>query len=231
MIKHVGKHNNKKCVILFRTVPNEEHMCLVIYPDTLPRHIHDDVMTALESEAGQQAKEFSDYLFRYTLSDGNNALTTLHQEGMIKKVPTNQVIVTPNVKSTVRLDELNEILNKMAAGEEAVKELAQLDRNAGYTGKRRPPEQKTLGEVRAPRESRSQPAQVDTNISLTDVLTDEQIAAQRLAQAQKMAAEAKALLAESDRLQKEAQALMGTTEEQHGRSKTKKATKTKTQEA
>ena len=64
MIKHVGKHNSKKCVILFRTVPNEDHMCLVVYPDTLPRHIHDDLMAALESDSGQQAKEFSDYLFR-----------------------------------------------------------------------------------------------------------------------------------------------------------------------
>jgi hypothetical protein len=227
MIKHVGKHNSKKCVILFRTVPNEEHMCLVIFPDTLPRHIHDDIMSALESDSGQQAKEFSDYLFRYTLSDGNNALATLHKEGMIKKVPTNQVIVTPNVKSTVRLDELNEILNKMAMGEEAVKELANLDKNAGYTGKRRPQE-KTLGEVQAPRESRSTPAQVDTNVQLTDILSDEQLAAQRLAQSQKMAAEAKALLAESERLQKEAQALLGTTEEKNGRPKTKSA---KVQEA
>jgi len=229
MIKHVGKHNNKKCVILFRTVPNENHMCLVVYPDTLPRHIHDDIMTALESESGQQAKEFSDYLFRVTLSDGNNALTTLHKEGMIKKVPTNQVIVTPNIKSTVRLDELNEILNKMALGEEAVKELANLDKNAGLTGKRRPQE-KTLGEVRAPLESRSQPAQVDTNISLTDILTDEQLAEQRLAQARKMAADAKALLAESERLQKEAASLMGSTSENVS-TKTKKTRKTKTTEA
>jgi hypothetical protein len=186
-------------------------------------------MTALESESGQQAKEFSDYLFRVTLSDGNNALTTLHKEGMIKKVPTNQVIVTPNIKSTVRLDELNEILNKMALGEEAVKELANLDKNAGLTGKRRPQE-KTLGEVRAPLESRSQPAQVDTNISLTDILTDEQLAEQRLAQARKMAADAKALLAESERLQKEAASLMGSTSENVS-TKTKKTRKTKTTEA
>lgn len=231
MIKHVGKHNNKKVVILFRTVPNEEHMCLLIYPDTLPRHIHDDIMSALESDSGQQAKEFSDYLFRVTLQDGNNALATLHKEGMIKKVPTNQVIVTPNAKSTVRLDELNDILGKLAMGEEAVKELADLDKNAGLTGKRNRPQEKTLGEVRAPAESRSTPAQVETNVNLSDILTDEQLATQRLAQAQKMAAEAKALLAESERLQKEATALMGGTEEQNGRTKTKKTTKAKTQEA
>jgi hypothetical protein len=163
------------------------------------------------------------------MTDGSNALTTLHKEGMIKKVPTNQVIVTPNVKSTVRLDELNEILNKMAMGEAAIKELADLDKNAGISGKRRPQE-KNLGEVRAPLESRSQPAQVETNIALTDILTDEQLAEQRLAQARKMASDAKSLLAESERLQKEAAALLGSTEK-NVPATTKKTRKVKTQEA
>lgn len=229
MIKHVGKHNNKRCVILFRTVPNEEHMCLVVYPETLPRHIHDDVMAALESEAGQQAKEFSDYLFRVTLQDGNNALSTLHKEGMIKKVPTNQVIVTPNAKSNVRLDELNEILGKLALGEEATKELAELDKNAGLTGKKRVQE-RNLGEVRPPRESRSTPAQVDTTFSITDVLTDDQLAAQRTKQAEKMIADAKQLLAEAERLQKEAATLSGAIKED-GSTKPKKTAKAKAQEA
>lgn len=205
MIKHVGKHSSKKVIILYRTVPGEDHMCLVIYPEVLPRHIHDDIMKALESDPGQQAKEFSDYLFRYTLSDGNNALTLLHKEGMIKKVPTNQIIVTPTNSSSVRLDELNEILHKMEKGEEAIKELAELDKNKGYTGKKRKvTEDKNLGEVRVPSQSRSVPAQVETNISMNEVLTDEQLAAQRLAQAQKMIAEAKQLMAEAERLQAEA---------------------------
>lgn len=219
MIKHVGKHNNKRCLILFKTVPGEEHMCLVAYPDTIPRHIHDDIMKALESESGQQAKEFSDYLFRYTLVDGTNALQTLHKEGMIKKVPCNQVVVTPDSRSNVRLDELNSILKKMEAGEEAVKEMAALDKNAGMVTKKR----NNINEVGVPPASRTNEAVVQNNISINDVLTDEQIASQRLAQAQKMQQEARALLAEADRLQKEAQSLNGTT---NGR-KTKKTTKAK----
>lgn len=219
VIKHVGKHNNKRVVVLFKTVPGEDHMCLVVYPESLPKSIHDDVMKALESDAGQQAKNFSDYLFRYTLSDGNNALATLHKEGMIKKVPTNQVIITPNAKSTVRLDELNSILIKMEQGEEAVKEMAELDASAGMAPKRRVREQKDLGEVRVPPASRSQPAQVDSNISLTEVLSDADLAKQRLAQAKRMQDEAKALLAESERLQAEAARLDGST--------TKNATKPK----
>lgn len=223
MIKHVGKHNNKRVVILFKTVPNEDHMCLVSYTDTLPRHIHDDLMKALESESGQQAKEFADYLFRYTLADGNNALQLLHKEGMIKKVPCNQVIVTPDSRSTVRLDELNGILSKMALGEEAVKELADLDAGAGLTGKQRRKDD-NANELRTPANSRSIPANVDNAISINDVLTDEQLAAQRLAQAQKMQAEARSLLAEADRLQKEALTLNSAVPTD-GTTKTKKATK------
>ncbi len=227
MIKHVGKHNNKRCIVLFRTVPGEDHMCLVVYPESLPRHIHDDIMNALESESGQQAKEFSDYLFRFTMSDGNNALQVLHQEGMIKKVPTNQVIVTPNAKSNVRLDELNEILGKLAKGEEAVKELAELDANAGMTGKRRRADEgREPGELRAPRESRSTPAKVDNNISISDVLSDEDLAKQRLAQAQKLQNDAKALLAEAARLQEEALSLNGPVIK-NGTTKSKKTAKAK----
>ena len=55
MIKHVGKHNGKKIVLLWRRVPNENHMALVAYSDTLPRMIHDEVMKALESAIGQNA--------------------------------------------------------------------------------------------------------------------------------------------------------------------------------
>lgn len=226
MIKHVGKHNNKKIVILYRTVPGETHMCLLVYPEVLPRHIHDDLMKALESESGQQAKEFSDYLFRYTLSDGTNALTTLHKESMIKKVPTNQVIVTPTASSSVRLDELNEILNKMEQGEAAVKELAELDRNSGMTGKKkRVTESRNLGEVRVPSQSRSVPADVNTNITINEVLTDEQLAAQRITQAQKMITEAKQLMAEAERLQKEAANMSGATKETSN-VKTRKTKKT-----
>jgi hypothetical protein len=223
MIKHVGKHNNKKVVILYRTVPGETHMCLLVYPEVLPRHIHDDLMKALESDSGQQAKEFSDYLFRYTLSDGNNALTTLHKEGMIKKVPTNQVIVTPTNNSNVRLDELNNILTKMEQGEEAIKELADLDKNSGLSGKKkRVTENRNLGEVRVPSQSRSVPAEVETSISLTEVLSDEQLAAQRLAQAQKMITEAKQLMAEAERLQNEATNISGATKTNVKTRKTKK---------
>ena len=191
MIKHVGKHNNRKVVILYRTVPNEEHMCLVTYSDVMPRVIHDSVMSCLESPVGQQAKEFADALFRQTMGDGRNALNTLHAEGLIKKVPTNQVVVTANAQSTVRLDELNDILKKMEGGDEAKQRMADLDKNSGIKGTNR--EAKDVGE----------PNMVNT-ASSDGILSDEQIAQGLKEQAAKMKADAATLLAEAKRLEQEA---------------------------
>jgi hypothetical protein len=115
----------------------------------------------------------------------------------MKKAPTNQVIITPNAKSNVRLDELNNILNEMDKGEEAIKKMADLDKNSGMTGKREPRE---VGQNPASRSNVNQP----TTASVSDVLSDDQLAAQRVAQAAKMKLEAQQMLAEAARLEAEA---------------------------
>ena len=50
------------------------------------------------------------------MPDGQNLLGSIHGGGFFKKVQTKQVILTPNAKSSVRLDELNKILDQMAGG-------------------------------------------------------------------------------------------------------------------
>ena len=208
MLKHVGKHNDKRCVIVFRKIPELEHMALVIYSDLLPRMIHDEVMRAVESPQGQEAKEISDVLFRTIMADGHNCLESLHRNGLMKKVPTNQVLVTPTTTSSVRLDELNDILDEMQKGEEAMKRLQDLDANRGLTGKKNntPPRKAEIQEIG---ERRTREAQGNTSAAdmLAGMLTDSDLAAQRLEQAQKMEASARQLLAEAERLKTEAQSL------------------------
>jgi hypothetical protein len=224
MVKHVGKHNDKKVVILFREVPGDEHMCLVAYSDLLPRLLHDDLMRAVESDAGQQSQEISEVLNRSYMKDGTIILQSLHRQGFIKKAPTNQVLVTPNNKSSVRLDELNNILNEMKQGEEAVKRLAEIDASRGMTGKRRAAEPREVGV--APN-SRSIPAEgnVSAEQYLGEVLTDEDLAKQRLTQAADMKRQAEAMLAEAARLESEAKNLNPTTDGTTTRTKKAKATK------
>lgn len=210
MTKHVGKHSDRKVVIMFREVPEESHMALVVYSDVLPRMIHDELMRAVESAAGQAAKEISEVVHRTTMADGRNLLTVLHREGMLKKVPTNQVLVTPNAKSSVRLDELNGILNEMAQGESAIKRLAELDANAGMSGKRgRAAEPREVGmpansRANAPVEGTSSPEAI---LSTSGVLSDADLARQRVDQARQMRQSAEAMIAEAARLEAEAAAL------------------------
>ena len=232
MIKHVGKHNNKKIVVLWRRVPNEDHMALVSYSDTLPRMIHDEVMHALESAIGQNAKDFSDVLFRTVMADGRNALEVLHKEGFIKKVPTSQVLVTPTAKSSVRLDELNSILDEMEKGEEAIKKMADLDKSAGLQTKKRVREGREVG--MPPNNQSISRTNIDVNATdsaasyLKGALSDTDLASDRLSQAETMQKQAMALLAEAQRLTDEAKSL---TPAKNGTRKTKKTTTAKKQTA
>jgi len=115
--KHVGTANgSKKVIIVQRQLPGEEHMAGVIYSEIIPSRFHDDLMKELESDSGQAANEFKEVLERRFFSDGQNMLHVLHTEGWIKKVASNNVIVRPNSKSSIRLDELNKMLMEMRMG-------------------------------------------------------------------------------------------------------------------
>ena len=232
MIKHVGKHNNKKIVLLWRQVPNDAHMALVAYSDTLPRMIHDEVMRCLESAVGQNAKDLSDVLFRTVMGDGRNALEVLHRVGFIKKVPTSQILITPTAKSSVRLDELNGILDEMEKGEEAVKRMADLDTNAGLQTKKRRKEGREVG--MPPNNSSVSRTNIDVDSTdsatayLKGTMSDTDLAEQRISQAEKMKAQAEQLMAEAKRLMNEAKQL---TPAKNVNTKTKKTTAAKKQEA
>jgi hypothetical protein len=181
MIKHIGRHGDKKVVVLYKTVPDQDHMCLVCYSDLMPRLYHDAVMQVLETPEGQSANELAEALHRNLLPDGRNILITLHKEGLIKRVPTNQVIITPTAKSSVRLDELNGILKKMQEGSEAVRQMAEIDAQAG---------------LRDPKKS----AALKETASQPTALSDQSIAQGMRDQALRMQAEAQALITESQRL-------------------------------
>jgi hypothetical protein len=129
--KHVGQANNKKVIIVQRQIPGEEHMAAVLYSDILPTRYHDDVMQILESTEGQQSYEFKDILQRRMASNGDNMLQVLSGENYIKRVPQSNVIVKPNSKSSMRLDELVKILNEVGKGDQAVRKLEEMDAQLG----------------------------------------------------------------------------------------------------
>lgn len=204
MLKHVGKHNQHRAVIVYREIPGEEHMALIVYGETLPRNVHDDLMKALESQQAQAEKDLYGVLYRTLGVDGVNILQTLHSNGWLKKVPCNQVIVTPNTSSSIRLDELNKLLKELEQGDEARKRMEDLDsqRGMGTGAKKKPVEQ----EVGVPPNTRAGEVQVPE----AGILSDADLAAQRLTQAENMKRQAEQLLAEAKRLETEAKELTPT---------------------
>jgi hypothetical protein len=198
-LKHVGKHSDRKVAILWRQVPNEEHMALVIYPEVLPAPWHDTIMKVLESDVGQQAEDFADALHRSLLPDGRVILETLHMEKMIKKVRATDVVVTPRPGSSIKLDELNTMLNEMKTGEAAIKRMAESDAARGMVA----PDVKRSAE--AAFKSRQAGQVPQAQVSGDSALDDRTLAANMLAQAQRMEAEGKGLLAEAARMKKDAE--------------------------
>jgi hypothetical protein len=175
-------------------------MCLVTYTETLNQHIHDPLIRCIESDIGQHAESLSDALNRTLGMDGQPILFTLHREGLLKKVQTENIVVTPNSNTKIKLNELNKILTEMKQGESAVKRMAEIDQSRGL--------QTPSDVARRMRESKTRDAKVPATQPLTassnDALGDNAIANNLRQQAQKMEAEAKGLLAESARLLSEA---------------------------
>jgi len=194
-VKHVGKHGDRKIALLFRQVPGEDHMCLLVYPEVLPAHWHDAIMKVIESDIGQQAEELADALSRSLLPDGRVILNTLHEERMIKKVRTSDVIMIPRTDASIRLDELNKMLNEMKLGANAVKKMAEADATRGLVDA--PTKRAAEAKFKAGRQPVQAPAQ--------GALSDRDLASDMLTQAQRMEVEAKSMIAEASRMKKEAE--------------------------
>lgn len=202
-MKHIGRHSDRKVAVLFREVPREDHMCLVIYPDTLPAPWEAAIMKVLESDVGQQAENFADALHRSLLPDGRVILETLHKENMIKKVRTADITITPRPDSHIRLDELNKMLNEMKQGEEAIKRMAENDAAQGLVD----PSIKRAAEAafKNRQTQQTQPPMQQPIKSDDGALSDRALAQNMLTQATRMEAEAKGLIAEAARMKKEAE--------------------------
>lgn len=196
-LRHVGKHGDRKVAIIFREVPGESHMCLVTYTEILNQHVHDPLMACIESDIGQNSENLADALNRTHTKDGHIILQKLHSEGLLKKVNTELIVMTPAPNVQIKLNELNKILDEMKQGEEATRKLAEMDASLGM---------QDAAQV-ARRMRGDKPNKAPVVESTGDSLGDQQLANNLRQQAEKMSREAKGLMAEADRLLKEAQSL------------------------
>ena len=121
---------------------------------------------------------------------------------MIKKIPSNQVIVTPNAQSNVKLDELNRIIKEMETGEAAINRLREIDKSTGLVD----PAVKRKAEAEFKRVQERNAQQPEPLLASVDgALDDKSLAMNMLAQAKRMESEAKGMISEAARMKKDAQ--------------------------
>jgi hypothetical protein len=111
-MKHVGKmkNNGAKVVIAYRTLPGDAYSALVIGTNNLGESYHDALMSTVQDDRAQQANELADVLAVRKFPDGSNMLEWFHKNGLLRKVSTSAVLVTPTSNTSVSLDELNQII-------------------------------------------------------------------------------------------------------------------------
>ena len=176
--------NGKKIVVAYRVVPNDPENCLIIATENLDADQHDSLMKLVESSMGQDAYELAEAMARTTLPDGRNMLAGLHYYGKLTKVPTTSVEMTPDSRSAVNLAELNQLIatqKGVTIGDLALQSNKPKEVN----------ESTTVAE---------ETVVTNTVSANTDVLSDDQLAAQYRSQADALYKEAKKLREQAEQL-------------------------------
>lgn len=173
-LKHIGSIGDKKVIVAYRTLPGEPTNALVIPTASLSQTYHDELISVVESNAGQSAYELATALATKKFSDGMSMLGALHQTGKLKKVPTDSVTMQPTVRKDdwLPLDKLNEIIA----------------------------EQRGVGIDELALTANGEPGKTELPAQGEDVLTDEDLANQYRAQADTLYKEVQELRKKADEL-------------------------------
>ena len=197
-LKHIGRINNTgvKVLVVFRTLPGESNMALVLPVTQLSDSYHDSIMTMIETDQCQEAYELGEMMFIRTFTDGRPMLQAMQADGRLQKVATDSVTMTPTTNDTVLLSSLNTLIAEQKNC--AVDDL--------YTFVKGAPKVKTevtqVAEVKdlAPAVDTDIPAPVRAQAAADAVLTDKDIAKSYRSQADAMYKEAARLRKEAEEL-------------------------------
>lgn len=111
-LKHIGRIQNTgaKVLVVFRTLPGESNMALVLPVAQLPDQYHDSIMTLVETDQAQDAFEFGEIMHIRPFPDGRPMLRAMQADNRLLKVATDAVMMTPTTNDTVSLANLNTLI-------------------------------------------------------------------------------------------------------------------------
>jgi hypothetical protein len=173
--KHVGRliSTSKKVAVIFRYIYNDEGKiidktnALAVDTDALPNMWADAFMEAVLSTEGQDTVDFYKVCMRKTLPDGRFILPALVQEGRMRKIRTNDIMMEPDKQVRITLSDLNENLALIDKGDdEPTGVLTTADAIAEVDRREREAAVDTLGKTE--QESRAFQLRAQANMLRTD---------------------------------------------------------------
>jgi hypothetical protein len=111
-LKHVGKIKNSgsKVLVVFRTLPGESNMALVVQTAPMPDQYHNSIIDLVDSDTGQDSWEFGEILFARPFPDGRPMLQALQADNRLNRVSTDNIIMTPTPNTEILLSDLNALI-------------------------------------------------------------------------------------------------------------------------
>jgi hypothetical protein len=193
-LKHIGRMKNTgvKILTIFRTLPGESNMALVLPVANLSDSYHDSIMTVVETEQAQDAFELGEMLFIRTFPDGRPMLQALQADGRLQKVATDLVIMSPTANDSIQLDQLNVLI--------AEQKNCTVDDLYTFVSGAPKKSDATVQDIVEVKDLASQPSNEPLKATGDTVLTDKDIAKSYRSQADAMYKEAARLRKEADEL-------------------------------
>jgi hypothetical protein len=193
-LKHIGRMKNTgvKILTIFRTLPGESNMALVLPVSNLSDSYHDSIMTVVETAQAQDAFELGEMLFIRTFPDGRPMLQALQADGRLQKVATDLVIMSPTANDSVQLDQLNVLI--------AEQKNCSVDDLYTFVSGAPKKSNTTVQDIAEVKDLASQPSNEPIKATGDTALTDKDIAKSYRSQADAMYKEAARLRKEADEL-------------------------------
>jgi hypothetical protein len=193
-LKHIGRMKNTgvKILTIFRTLPGESNMALVLPVSNLSDSYHDSIMTVVETTQAQDAFELGEMLFIRTFPDGRPMLQALQADGRLQKVATDLVIMSPTANDSIQLDQLNVLI--------AEQKNCTVDDLYTFVSGAPKKSDATVQDIVEVKDLASQPSNEPLKATGDTVLTDKDIAKSYRSQADAMYKEAARLRKEADEL-------------------------------
>lgn len=107
--RHLGriKNTDRRCLVVYMTLPGDEGHALIVDTDALHPRIHDELMEVVESLEGQAAIKLGDLLGRRVLAaTGTDMLSSLHSYGILQRVPISNVTMYPAPNHPMPLEQV-----------------------------------------------------------------------------------------------------------------------------